>query len=90
MVFITENLKTYIINNLVNNLAQFIKFFVSALILFVPKFNISFLFYINYKCFNNFIIKNWYLILFIYKSFYKLDFIIVYYLKKLKKIEKKC
>lgn len=89
MVFIIENFKTYIINNLVDNLAQFIKFFVSALILFVSKFNISFWFYINYKYFNNFIIKNWYLILFICKFFYKLDFIIVYYLKKLKKIEKK-
>ena len=57
-----EILKTYIKINLANGFIQLSKSLARALVFFIQKPDGSLRLYINYQRFNNFTIKNWYLL----------------------------
>ena len=63
-----EMLKTYIENNLANSFVKTSKSLAEASILFDKKFNMSPTLCINYQGLNNLIIKNWYLLSLVSKS----------------------
>ena len=68
-----KTLKTYFKTNLANGFIWLLKSLVSTQILFVRRPNDSFYLYVNYQDLNNLIIKNWYSLPLIGKSFDQLD-----------------
>ena len=58
-------MRDYIKINLVNEFIYLFKFSIKVSVLFVPKENKNLYFYVDYRGFNNIIIKNRYLLFFI-------------------------
>lgn len=67
-----KTLKIYIKNNQVNDFNEASKFSAKVSIILVQNSNRNFCLYVNYCSLNNLIIRNWYSLLLIKKSFHQL------------------